>query len=131
VLPLLGLPGLLFWVYFVSPPGTRICLHLIGGTIKYARGGRNAEFQKRAKAVWSDAEREAFIEWIAANPGAGDVIPGANGARKVRLGRAGKGKRGGVRVIYFHLTDDEIVLLVMVYTKAAQASVKPKDIKRG
>jgi mRNA-degrading endonuclease RelE of RelBE toxin-antitoxin system len=53
------------------------------------------------------------------------------GARKVRWGRAGKGKRGGVRVIYFHLADDEIVLLVMVYAKAVQANVKPKDIKRG
>ena len=90
-----------------------------------------AEFQKQAKAVWSDAEREAFIDWIAANPSAGDVIPGADGARKVRWGGAGKGKRGGVRVIYFHLTDDEIVLLVMVYAKAVQANVRPKDIKRG
>jgi hypothetical protein len=41
------------------------------------------------------------------------------------------GKRGGVRVIYFHLTAEEIVLLVMVYAKGAQANVKPKDIKRG
>jgi mRNA-degrading endonuclease RelE of RelBE toxin-antitoxin system len=55
----------------------------------------------------------------------------ADGARKVRWGRAAKGKRGGVRVIYFHLTEDEIVLLVMVYAKAVQANVKPKDIKRG
>jgi mRNA-degrading endonuclease RelE of RelBE toxin-antitoxin system len=86
-----------------------------------------AEFQKQAKAVWSDAEREAFIDWIASNPGAGDVIPGADGG----WGRAAKGKRGGVRVIYFHLTEDEIVLLVMVYAKAVQANVKPKDIKRG
>jgi hypothetical protein len=60
-----------------------------------------AEFEKQAKAVWSDAEREAFVDWIAANPGAGDVIPGADGARKVRWSHAGKGKRGGVRVIYF------------------------------
>ena len=44
-----------------------------------------AEFQKQAKAVWSDAEREAFIAWIAANPGAGDVIPGAGA-----LGPGGK-----------------------------------------
>jgi mRNA-degrading endonuclease RelE of RelBE toxin-antitoxin system len=53
------------------------------------------------------------------------------GHARWRWGRAGKGKRGGVRVIYFHLTDDEIVLLVMVYAKAVQANVKPKDIKRG
>jgi mRNA-degrading endonuclease RelE of RelBE toxin-antitoxin system len=90
-----------------------------------------AEFQKQARAVWNDAEREAFIDWIAVNPDAGDVIPGADGARKVRWSRAGMGKRGGVRVIYFHLTDEEIVLLVMVYAKAVRASVKPKDIKRG
>lgn len=90
-----------------------------------------AESQKQAKALRDDAEREALIDWIAANPDAGDVIPGADGARKVRWSRAGIGKRGGVRVIYFHLTDEEIVLLVMVYAKAVQASVKPKDIKRG
>src|SRR5271170_5871113 len=90
-----------------------------------------AEFQKQAKAVWNDEEREAFIDWISANPDAGDVIPGADGARKVRWSRSGMGKRGGVRVIYFHLTAEEIVLLVMVYAKAAQENVKPKDIKRG
>jgi hypothetical protein len=56
---------------------------------------------------------------------------GADGARKVRWGRPGRGKRGGVRVIYFNLTADEIVLLVMVYAKAAQANVKRKDIQRG
>ena len=52
-------------------------------------------------------------------------------ARKVRWSRAGMGKRGGVRVIYFHLTDEEIVLLVMVYAKAVRASVKPQGHKAG
>lgn len=63
---------------------------------------------------------------IAANPDAGDVIPGADGARKVRWQSRGAGKR----VIYFHLVEDEVVLLVMVYAKAERANVKPKDIKR-
>lgn len=87
-------------------------------------------FQKQAEAVWSQEERHAFIDWIAANPDAGDVIPGADGARKVRWSRPGTGKRGGVRVIYFHLAADELVLLVMVYAKAARSNVLPKDIKR-
>lgn len=91
---------------------------------------KTAEFQKQAKAVWSDCQRESLIDWSPANPDAG-VIPGADGARKVRWSRPGMGKRGGVRVIYFHLTAEEIVLLVMVYAKAAQANVKPKDINRG
>ena len=41
-------------------------------------------FQKQVAKVWTEAERLEFIAWIAANPTAGDVIPGADGARKVR-----------------------------------------------
>lgn len=87
-------------------------------------------FRKQAAAVWSAEEREAFIDFIAENPDAGDVIPGADGARKVRWARPGMGKRGGTRVIYFHLVGDEVVLLVMVYAKAERGNVAPKTIKR-
>jgi len=87
-------------------------------------------FQKQAASVWTDEEREAFIAFIASEPDAGDVIPGAEGARKVRWQRKGIGKRGGARVIYFHLVDDEVVLLVMVYAKSERENVKSKSIKR-
>ena len=87
-------------------------------------------FSRQADAVWTAREREAFINFIAENPDAGDVIPGADGARKVRWQRSGTGKRGGVRVIYFHLVADEVVLLVMVYAKAERQNVAAKDIKR-
>ncbi|UXH79557.1 DNA-binding protein [Roseateles amylovorans] len=87
-------------------------------------------FRKQAAAVWSDEEREAFIDFIASTPDAGDVIPNAEGARKVRWQRQGMGKRGGVRVIYFHLSDEEIVLLVMVYAKSEVDDVQPLGIKR-
>lgn len=56
-------------------------------------------FQEQVERVWSEAERFDFIAWIAANPDAGDVIPGADDARKVRWKRAGTGKSGGARVI--------------------------------
>jgi hypothetical protein len=87
-------------------------------------------FQKQVADVWSEAERLEFISFIAANPEAGDVIPGADGARKVRWSVAGKGKRGGARVVYFNITAEEIVLLVAVYTKADKANILPKEIKR-
>lgn len=87
-------------------------------------------FQKQAASLWSDEEREAFIDFIAANPDAGDVIPDADGARKVRWQRPGIGKRGGARVIYFHLVSNQVVLLVMAYAKAKIKNVKAKDIKR-
>ncbi|HTH08690.1 MAG TPA: DNA-binding protein [Acidovorax sp.] len=87
-------------------------------------------FQKQVADVWSEADRMEFISFIAANPEAGDVIPGADGARKVRWSVAGKGKRGGARVVYFNITAEEIVLLVAVYTKADKANILPKEIKR-
>ena len=87
-------------------------------------------FQKQAERVWSEDERFDFITWIAANSDAGDVISGADGARKVRWKRAGTGKSGGARVMYFNLTDEEIVLPVAVYAKAERENMLPKDIRK-
>ena len=63
-------------------------------------------FQRYAASIWSESERLEFIDWIAANPLAGDVIPGSGGCRKVRWTRAGMGKRGGARVIYFLISNE-------------------------
>ena len=87
-------------------------------------------FQKQADKVWTEDERLTFIDWIAANPLIGDVIPGAQGARKVRWSVAGRGKRGGVRVIYFNLTEQGVVVLVTMYTKNEQENIAVKEIKK-
>jgi hypothetical protein len=87
-------------------------------------------FQKQAGKLWSEAERMVFIDWIAENPLAGDVIPGADGVRKVRWSRAGSGKSGGARVIYFNLTEQEVVMLVAVYAKADRANMLPGEIRK-
>ena len=80
-------------------------------------------FTADAKSLWSEEEHGAFCTWIAANPQAGDVIPGSGGCRKVRWSRAGTGKRGGVRVIYFtRLASGEIWLLV-VYAKSVRSNI--------
>ena len=52
-------------------------------------------FIRYAAEIWSEAERQDFITFIAANPDAGAVIRGSGGCRKVRWSRAGTGKRGG------------------------------------
>jgi hypothetical protein len=52
-------------------------------------------FQRYAAEVWTDSEREQFVNFIAANPQAGDLIRGSGGCRKVRWSTAGQGKRGG------------------------------------
>jgi hypothetical protein len=60
---------------------------------------------------------------MAANPDAGDVMPGTGGARKVRFAGRGKGKSGGYRVITFYGADDIPVFLLDVYSKDAQANL--------
>lgn len=87
-------------------------------------------FQKQAEKIWSDDERLDFIDWIAQNPLAGDVIPGADGARKVRWVVSGRGKRGGARVIYFNIDTRGVVLLVAVYAKAERENITPDAIRK-
>jgi hypothetical protein len=62
-------------------------------------------FLRQAASLWHEDERNAFVDYIARNPEAGDIIPDSGGVRKVRWSRAGTGKRGGVRVIYFYHDD--------------------------
>ncbi len=74
-------------------------------------------FQRCAKDIWNEDELTEFKIWLANNPTAGDVIPGADGLRKVRWSRSGMGKRGGARVVYFNLLNDGVIALLIVYTK--------------
>ena len=84
------------------------------------------DFIAWSAAIWSDAERGEFIDFISQNPLAGDVIPGAGSLRKVRWARHGMGKQGGARVIYFNrLVNGEIVLL-LVYAKAKFDNIRPE-----
>jgi hypothetical protein len=75
-------------------------------------------FVRHLAEIWNEAELMEFKLWLAVNPLAGDVIPGAGGLRKVRWSRSGMGKRGGARVVYFNQLADGVIALLMVYTKA-------------
>ncbi|MCU4120154.1 transcriptional regulator [Variovorax sp. N23] len=75
-------------------------------------------FVRYAAEVWTEAELDVFKVWIANNPLSGDVIQGTGGMRKVRWSRAGSGKRGGARVIYYNQLTDGVIALFIVYTKA-------------
>jgi hypothetical protein len=77
-----------------------------------------AIFVRYAAEVWSEEELMDFKLWLAMNPQAGDVMPGTGGLRKLRWSRAGMGKRGGARVIYFNQLTEGVIALLMVYTKA-------------
>jgi hypothetical protein len=86
-------------------------------------------FMADANQLWSEEERTAFTFWIAANPEAGDVIPGSGGCRKVRWRGRNTGKSGGVRVIYFtRLAEGEIWLLV-IYAKTVTGNIPAHLLK--
>ena len=90
-------------------------------------------FERYATEIWTDIERHDFVNWIAANPDSGDVIPGSGGCRKVRWRGAGRGKRGGARVIYFKAADETIWLLI-AYTKSKYDNLPTEflaELKRG
>jgi len=71
---------------------------------------------------------------LARNPEAGDLVPGAGGIRKLRWKdpRRNKGKRGGLRVIYYCFLSDEEIWLLTLYDKdeAADLSKNEKDLLR-
>lgn len=72
----------------------------------------------RSTGFWTDEERSEFIDWIVANPDAGDLIVGSGGLRKVRWRRKVMGKSGGARVITYYVSGDGLVWLLIGYTKA-------------
>lgn len=87
------------------------------------------EFRHDVDAIWTAEERLAFCAWLAANPEAGDVIPGSGGCRKVRWAASGRGKRGGARVIYYNRLDEGRIWLLVIYTKAVRGNI-PAHILR-
>ena len=68
-------------------------------------------------SIWTGEQAAEFVNFIAAEPEAGVVIPGTHSLRKVRWSRPGMGKRGGVRVIYFNRLERGEVRLVVACTK--------------
>jgi hypothetical protein len=84
-------------------------------------------YLRTAKAVYSETEREEIVLTIAANPEAGDVMPGTGGYRKLRFARPGMGKRGGARVIYLYGGEDFPIFLITVYAKSEKGNLSKAE----
>lgn len=84
-------------------------------------------FVKQAAGLFTEEEKAALIDYLAANPLIGDEIPGAGGVRKVRFALRGRGKRGGARVIYYHYSDDAPIYALLVYGKNQKTDLTPGE----
>lgn len=87
-----------------------------------------ASFQRAAKAAGMSAEEvQDLVDYLGANPAAGDEIPGTGGCRKLRVARPGAGKRGGYRTITFYSGVDIPVFLVTVFTKGERSDLSQAE----
>lgn len=87
-------------------------------------------FTRLVQEYLSDDEYAALQQSLLVNPDAGDVIPGSGGVRKLRWGVAGRGKRGGVRVIYFLRVRNEGVWMLTLYAKNVTDNIPAKVLKK-
>ena len=76
-----------------------------------------------------DSDLWAFEMALTAIPELGDVIPASGGLRKARWNLPGKGKRGGVRVIYMWIPEIFMIYQFMVYAKTVQDDIRPSVLK--
>ncbi len=88
-------------------------------------------FTRHIAEYLDDESYAALQNELAENPEAGDVMPGTGGFRKVRWAdpRRGKGRRGGLRVIYYYFLSDFQILLVTIYGKDEAADLTPSEKK--
>jgi mRNA-degrading endonuclease RelE of RelBE toxin-antitoxin system len=82
-----------------------------------------ARFLKDLKSMMSDSEREELVAFLGANPAAGEIIPETGGVRKIRWALAGRGQRGGARVIYYFHNEHLPVFLLAAYGKNEKANL--------
>ena len=101
------------------------CLNIynISKSIKSKDQTGGASLEDIVKKVWAEKITRTAIVLI------GDVIQQTGGLRKIRWSAKGKGKRGGVRVIYYYVLPDSQIRLLLIYQKGKQDDLTPEQKK--
>jgi hypothetical protein len=88
-------------------------------------------FTRRVADYLSDDQLRRLQLELAWNPESGDLMPGAGGFRKMRWAdaRRGKGRRGGLRIIYYHFAADRQIWLMSIYDKNEAVDLTPQQKK--
>lgn len=87
-------------------------------------------FLSQVGGVIKTDERDELIDFLAKQPEAGEEITGTGGVRKLRWRGMGKGKRGGLRIIYYFYNETAPVFLLTVYGKGVQEDLTPEQKKK-
>jgi hypothetical protein len=88
-------------------------------------------FTRHVHEYLDDDRYRALQAALAANPNLGDVMQGAGGFRKMRWAdpRRGKGRRGGLRIIYFYFESDQQIWLMALYGKDQASDLTAREKK--
>jgi len=86
-------------------------------------------FTKQVQKLLSDDEYADLQMLLVQQPEIGQLIVGGGGLRKVRWKMPGKGKRGGVRVIYYWAVRPNQLLMLMIYPKSQQEDLAPEQLR--
>lgn len=86
-------------------------------------------YAKKVERILTNDQREAFAAFIAENPGAGSVVRGSGGVRKVRWAHRGRGKSGGARVIYYNRLANGEIWLLTLFAKSDRSTIPAHELK--
>lgn len=84
-------------------------------------------FTQAVKVLLDDDAYAQLQQHLAESPEAGDLLRNTGGLRKIRWSCGNKGKRGGVRVIYYHLSSDYQIRMLLIYRKGIQDKLTPRQ----
>ncbi len=86
-------------------------------------------FTRRVLKLMSDEDYRELQQMLVGDPERGAIIRSSGGLRKIRWARPGRGKRGGVRAIYYWARSREILLMLLVYGKNEQDDLTPEQLR--
>lgn len=78
----------------------------------------------------SDEEYHLLQLQLSIRPESGNIIKGSGGIRKLRWAGSGRGKRGGIRVIYYYHTEDNQIFMLYAYPKSNKDDLTSNQLKQ-
>jgi hypothetical protein len=87
-------------------------------------------FTKSVLKLLEDDDYAKLQAALALRPDLGKVIPGGGGIRKARWAASGRGKRGGLRVIYYWQAADDIIWMLLAYSKNEREDISHDQVRQ-
>ena len=87
-------------------------------------------FTKYIQEYLSDDEYSGLQIFLKESPESGNIVPSGGGVRKLRWSLKGRGKRGGLRVIYYWKKSEEEIWMLTVYSKNEKENIPAHILKK-